>query len=74
MSDEDKIKALKVIDRWSEGIEQNADASRLARMIGHVDFHHFGDSACWKFGGDGDNLAYALSELIDQGLIEVKFL
>jgi hypothetical protein len=66
---------FKVLDRWEEGIDNHEESIRLARLIGDVDFEHYSDSFCLKFGGDGDNgetLAYILDDLIDAGLIEIK--
>lgn len=70
--DEATIKALTVRDRWSEGIDHNPQAEKLALLIGEFDYHHFGDHFCWKFGGDGDNgetLTYILDEIYDRGLL-----
>ena len=42
-----------------------------------MDFEHFDDSFCFKFGGDADNgecLAYILDALIENGLIKIQIM
>lgn len=71
-----KLPAPKV-DRWEEGVDHEPEADALARLIGDMDFEHFGDSFCFKFGGDGDNgecLAYILDALIENGLIKIQIM
>ncbi|CAB4141293.1 hypothetical protein UFOVP410_132 [uncultured Caudovirales phage] len=71
-----KIQAPK-IDRWSEGIDHEPESDALARLIGEVDFEHFDDSFCFRFGGDGDNgetLAYILDTLIENDLIKIEIM
>jgi len=65
------------IDRWQEGVDHEPEADALARWIGDMDFEHFGDSFCLKFGGDGDNgetLAYILDALIENDLIKIEII
>jgi len=69
------IKYLHIVDKWEEGSDVRDESIQLARLIGEIDFHHYSDSFCFKFGGDGDNgetLAYIIDDLIDHGLIEVQ--
>lgn len=65
----------KIKDRWSQGINHEPGTIELIKLIGEMDFHHFGDYFCIKTGGDGDNgesLAYILDALIENGLVEIK--
>jgi len=52
---EAKKKGLTDKNRWEDGIEHHPMSQRVARFIGEHDFNDYGDSFCWKFGGDGDN-------------------
>jgi hypothetical protein len=70
-----EIKALRIQDRWSNGVDHHADAETLGRMIGDFDFCHFSDSFGLNFGGDGDNgetLIYILDELFERGIIKLN--
>lgn len=71
-----KIPAPKV-DRWVDGIDHEPESDALSMLISEMDFAHFGDSFCFKFGGDGDNgetLAYILDALIENGLIKIQII
>ena len=67
-----KAAGLTQADRWSEGRDHHPMSERVVMFLAEHDFHDYGDSFCWKLGGDGDNgetLAYqldALFELIDR--------
>lgn len=52
-----EAKKLKLVqkDRWSVGAHNHPTSVRLAEFIAEVDFNDYGDSFCWKLGGDGDN-------------------
>lgn len=45
----------KTKDRWGEGIEHHPESEAIMEFIGELDFKVWGDSFCWKWGGDGDN-------------------
>ena len=41
--------------RWEDGDEHDQQSETLYKFIADTDFKHFGDSFCFKSGGDGDN-------------------
>jgi hypothetical protein len=44
-----------VYDRWNAGIEHHPNSIRLMKFLKKIDSNAYGDSFCWKTGGDGDN-------------------
>lgn len=73
MSDYKRAKALGLTDkdRWEEGLPHHPESVRLMKFLEDHDLRDYGDSFCWKTGGDGDNgetLMYqmdAFFELLD---------
>ena len=57
------------VDRWAQGIPHDPRSEKLFKEIAKIDFEHFSDSFCWKYGGDGDNgetLMYILDVYFEQ--------
>lgn len=57
MDNYDKAKKLGLTtqDRWEEGIAHHPKSEELMYFIMRHDFNDYGDSFCWKAGGDGDS-------------------
>ena len=56
-------------DRWSDGTDHHPQSVALMRYLAEIDFKHYGDSFCWKMGGDGDNgetLMYEMDSYFEQ--------
>lgn len=56
-------------DRWALGEHHDSRSIALYKRIEEIDFEHFGDSFCFKSGGDGDNgetLMYILDIIFEE--------
>lgn len=42
-------------DRWESGTPHHPISERLMSFLQTHDYEDYGDSFCWKTGGDGDN-------------------
>lgn len=76
MSDYRKASELGLIDknRWEDGMPHHTMSERIMEFLEEHDFNDYGDSFCWKTGGDGDNgetLMYQLDAFFESLDIEI---